>query len=94
MDKKITKQKNQATVEMTFNKEEWEAAIENAYKKNASKYNSSKYTKKIVKKLSKTSTSYTTYNKTNCLTYTLVDSGYCTNVHKYTQHITESRLWK
>ena len=38
MDKKITKQKNQATVEMTFNKEEWEAAIENAYKKNASKY--------------------------------------------------------
>lgn len=38
MDKKITKQKNQATVEMTFTKEEWEVANENAYKKNASKY--------------------------------------------------------
>lgn len=39
MDKKITHQKNQATVVMTFNKEEWEAAIDSAYKKNASKYN-------------------------------------------------------
>lgn len=38
MDKKITQQKNQATVVMTFTKDEWEAAIENAYKKNASKY--------------------------------------------------------
>ena len=38
MDKKITKQKNQATVVMTFTKEEWEAANESAYKKNASKY--------------------------------------------------------
>ncbi len=38
MDKKITKQKNQATVVMTFNKAEWEAANENAYKKNATKY--------------------------------------------------------
>ena len=38
MDKKITKQKNQATVVMTFNKNEWEAANESAYKKNASKY--------------------------------------------------------
>ena len=38
MDKKVTKQKNQATVVMTFNKEEWESAIEAAYKKNASKY--------------------------------------------------------
>lgn len=38
MDKKVTKQKNQATVVMTFNKDEWEAAIDNAYKKNASKY--------------------------------------------------------
>ena len=38
MDKKVTKQKNQATVVMTFNKDEWEAAIESAYKKNASKY--------------------------------------------------------
>ncbi len=38
MDKKVTKQKNQATVEMTFNKAEWDAAIENAYKKNAGKY--------------------------------------------------------
>ncbi len=38
MDKKITKQKNQATVVMTFDKAEWEAANENAYKKNASKY--------------------------------------------------------
>ena len=38
MDKKITKQKNQATVVMTFNKSEWENANENAYKKNASKY--------------------------------------------------------
>ena len=38
MDKKITKQKNQATVVMTFNKTEWESAIENAYKKNAGKY--------------------------------------------------------
>lgn len=72
----------------------WDVYVINDIKKNASKYNSSKYTKKIVKKLSKTSTSYTTYNKTNCLTYTLVDSGYCTDVHKYTQHITESRLWK
>ena len=38
MDKKITKQKNQATVVMTFSKAEWEAANENAYKKNANKY--------------------------------------------------------
>lgn len=38
MDKKTTKQKNQATVVMTFNKEEWENAIESAYKKNAGKY--------------------------------------------------------
>lgn len=38
MDKKVTKQKNQATVVMTFNKEEWESAVEAAYKKNASKY--------------------------------------------------------
>ena len=38
MDKKVTKQKNQATVVMTFDKNEWEAANENAYKKNASKY--------------------------------------------------------
>ncbi len=38
MDKKVTKQKNQATVVMTFDKGEWEAAIDNAYKKNASKY--------------------------------------------------------
>jgi len=38
MDKKVTKQKNQATVEMTFNKAEWDAAIESAYKKNAGKY--------------------------------------------------------
>ncbi|MCQ2382401.1 MAG: trigger factor [Clostridia bacterium] len=38
MDKKITKQKNQATVVMTFSKAEWEAANENAYKKNATKY--------------------------------------------------------
>lgn len=38
MDKKVTKQKNQATVEMTFNKAEWDAAIESAYKKNANKY--------------------------------------------------------
>ncbi|MCM1404393.1 MAG: trigger factor [Prevotella sp.] len=38
MDKKITHQKNQATVVMTFDKNEWEAAIDNAYKKNASKY--------------------------------------------------------
>lgn len=38
MDKKVTKQKNQATVVMTFNKVEWESAIEAAYKKNASKY--------------------------------------------------------
>ena len=38
MDKKITKQKNQATVVMTFTKDEWEAANESAYKKNANKY--------------------------------------------------------
>ena len=38
MDKKVTKQKNQATVVMTFSKDEWEAANEAAYKKNASKY--------------------------------------------------------
>ncbi len=38
MDKKVTKQKNQATVVMIFDKGEWEAAIENAYKKNAGKY--------------------------------------------------------
>ncbi len=38
MDKKVTKQQNQATVEMTFNKAEWDAAIESAYKKNAGKY--------------------------------------------------------
>ena len=38
MDKKTTKQKNQATVVMTFNKEEWDNAIESAYKKNAGKY--------------------------------------------------------
>ena len=38
MDKKVTKQKNQATVVMTFSKEEWEAANESAYKKNASRY--------------------------------------------------------
>ena len=32
MDKKITKQKNQATVVMTFSKDEWESANESAYK--------------------------------------------------------------
>lgn len=38
MDKKITHQKNQAVVTMTFTKAEWDAAVERAYKKNASKY--------------------------------------------------------
>ena len=38
MDKKVTKKNNEATVVMTFDKKEWEAAVDRAYQKNASKY--------------------------------------------------------
>lgn len=38
MDKKITKQKNTAEVTMTFDKTEWEQAMDTAYQKNGGKY--------------------------------------------------------
>ena len=38
MDKKVTKKNNEATVVMTFDKKEWDAAVDRAYQKNASKY--------------------------------------------------------
>ena len=38
MDKKVTKKNNEATVVMTFDKKEWDAAVDRAYQKTASKY--------------------------------------------------------